>query len=579
MQTTFVTAFMNIYDTVYQNKDLDWRFQHFRKLAQTGIQLAVFVSPDCIEYMNRILVEFPNVRVVRYVNLSETWVYQAFYKVQEQLGEPIALPNARNVEKDTKEYLLLMNAKTEYLKWAIENNPFGSTHFAWIDFNIYHIFGGKELCVHELLMGLAKRTMHPYFLTMPGCWGKEHVREEFLINDICWRFCGGFFIGSGDRVLELHSYYLRYFEQFLLEKRKLVWEVNFWAYVELVHSLSVIWYPGDHNERILEISATNMVRTLCSLSSCESVKYVYPDYGDYIPTSTGYVYHKGQHYINTRYVNYWLHPNGAYWIKDPDSYIRTRNFCSRLDDKTLEPEPFSLDGDAAAFREMRVVPESGIQCHGGNIYGLEDIRLYENTDNKVWFIATSINYSGLGRCRMIRGKYNMDLGICEDCHVLVPPDKDSWCEKNWIPIIKDGVERFIYKWSPFEVGTIKDTEHGKQLVLDLTWSHTAPMFSNVRGSTPFQQTADGLLGVVHFSYEGGPRKYFHMLVLLDRNTLMPLKYSEYFCFHENSVEFCIGFMVREGRYYFWFSNFDRDPERMSVLKEEIPLMFDFYYKV
>jgi hypothetical protein len=564
---------MNIYETPFQNKDLEWRFQHFRKMAATGIDIAVIVSPDCFSYMENMIVQYPNVRVIRQMNLSETWVYQTYFKVINE-GIDIGLPDSRNEAKDTKEYILLMNAKTEFLKIAIENNPFGSLHYAWIDFNIYHIFNSKEQVVLELLQGLSKRTMAPYFLTLPGCWGKEHVNEAFLLNDICWRFCGGFFIGSADRVLEFDAYYIKYFEDFLRTKRKLVWEVNFWAYVELAHSMSVIWYPGDHNEKILEISVRNMALPLCSLPSCRVLKYAYPDHGEYIPTSTGYAYHKGEHIINTRYVNYWLHPNGGYWIKDPQDYIRTRNFCSRLDPATLEPVSESDE----RFKEMVVEPE--LTCHGGRIYGLEDIRLYENAAGELCFIATSINYSGTGNNRMVRGRYNTDLGVCSDCEVLVPPDPNSWCEKNWIPIVHRGVDKFIYKWSPLEIGSIRYMEDNrKQLVIETSWAHTAPMFSNIRGSTPLVETAEGFVGVVHFSYEGGPRNYFHALVLLEKETLVPLKYSEFFYFHEITVEFSIGFMIRDGRYHFWLSNFDRDPEMMSVDMGDLPMQFEFFYNI
>jgi hypothetical protein len=591
---------MNIYETPFQNKDLDWRFQHFRKLAATGIDIAVILSPDCALYMQNIVIQYPNVRVIRYMNLSETWVYQTYHSVLSE-GVEIGLPNSRNEQKDTKEYILLMNAKTEFLKIAVETNPFGSSHYAWIDFNIYHIFTGREQRVLELLHGLSRRTMAPYFLTLPGCWGKEHVNESFLLNDICWRFCGGFFIGSADRMLEFDAYYTRFFETFLREKQKLVWEVNFWAYVELAHSMSVIWYPGDHNEKILEISVRNMALSLSSLPSTKVVKYDYPDHGEYIPTSTGYAFYKGEHIINTRYVNYWLYPNGAYWIKDPQDYIRTRNFCSRLDSVTLEPvamtdsadaERFSTDktvtdsakaerfstDKAEAFKEMVVDPR--LLCHGGRIYGLEDIRLYENATGELCFIATSINYSGTGSNRMIRGLYDIDLGVCSRCEVLVPPDPNSWCEKNWIPILHKGQDKFIYKWSPLEVGTIRDMENGtKQLIIESSWVHTAPMFSNIRGSTPLVETAEGFVGVVHFSYEGGPRNYFHALVLLEKETLVPLRYSEFFYFHEITVEFSIGFMIQDERYHFWLSNFDRDPEMMSVRIDELPLQFEFFYNI
>ena len=254
-RTTFISAFMTIYETPYQNKDLEWRFRHFKTLCETGIPLACFCSRDVEAYFRReILGIYQNVVLVDVLDLSETWTYQTYQRVANEVGE-LDLPNSRNPEKDTKEYLLLMNAKTEYMVRAIEKNPFESTHFAWIDFNIFHILQGSPEKAAYWLDTLSRRQLPPYFLTLPGCWSKDLVNEQFLMNDICWRFCGGFFLGSHQRIFEFHREYTTHFENFLREHRKLVWEVNFWAYVELKFGLSVVWYAGDHDIRILMMDA------------------------------------------------------------------------------------------------------------------------------------------------------------------------------------------------------------------------------------------------------------------------------------------------------------------------------------
>jgi len=559
---TFVTAFMTIYERPYQNKDMNWRFQHFVKLCESGISLAAFCSRDCEEYFrSEILTKYSNVVLIEAQDLSETWTYKTYQRVASEIS--IELPNTRTIEKDTAEYLLLMNAKTEYVNKAIEANPFQSTHFAWVDFNIFHIFSGRESYVKYLFKTMQKRTMAKRILTLPGCWGKEKIHDDRLNNDICWRFCGGFFIGSLDRMIDFNNEYKQHFENFLRQRRKLVWEVNFWAYLELHHGLSVVWYSGDHNESILKFDAEYMSFCLADLPSFSSHTYTYNDCGEYIPTSTSYLCHKGEHVINTRLVNYWLHPNGAYLIKDPNNWIKTRNMASRLN-----------DGVPDQYIEMR---EEGLQCHGGSIYGLEDIRLYTRPDGQIGCIATSINYSGVGRNRMVCGVYDIGEGRIYDCDVIVPPGQNGWTEKNWIPLVKDGAEYFIYKWWPFEIGVLRTCDKGvKQLVIVTSWKHTTPMFSHIRGSTPFIETAQGWIGVVHFSYEGSPRRYFHLLVLLDKTTWLPISYSNFFVFRKVSIEFCIGFSIESERYRFWISNFDRDPEVISIEKDKIPLLFDFY---
>lgn len=568
MTTTFVTAFLDIYDIPYQNKDLDWRFSHFKKLCETGIPIAVFCSRDIETYFrSEILSNYKNVILIDAINLSETFVFETYKKVSNEIT--IELPNNRSIEKDSIEYLLLMNSKTEFIKRTIDINPFKSTHFAWIDFNIFHIFKDRELYTSHLLQNISKRVMDERFLTLPGCWSKEYVFDEGLINSISWRFCGGFFIGSAGRILELHSEYEKHFEDFLREKKKLIWEVNFWAYLELHFGLSVIWYYGDHNESILNFNIANTSLVLSNVPSFQSNKYIYDDWGDYIPTSTAYVNHKGVDIINTRLVNYWLYPNGGYLIKDKDSRIITRNTGSIL-----------IDGTPDGFKEMNVKQNDtdniSFNCNGGSILGLEDIRLYTTIEQDIGFIATSVNYSNTGRNRIVKGIYDINNGSLINNYMLVPPDPYSWCEKNWIPLIQNGIEHFIYKWFPFEIGTLHRNDNGEQqLFIDKSWTHSTPMFSCVRGSTTFIETEDGYLGVVHLSYEGSPRTYFHILVLLDKKTMMPLKYSDYFVFRNKSIEFCIGFSIKSQRYSFWISNFDRDPEVISINIDDIPLIFDF----
>jgi len=562
---TFVTAFMNIYETPFQNKDIEWRFQHFRKIANLGIQIVVFCSPDCKEVMENMRTEFPNIQVLEYMDLKDTWTYKTCTSI-----EGVEMPNNRNVDKDTKEYIILMNAKTEFLKRAVEANVWDSTHFAWIDFNLFHVFKNEndEKYAGELIYRLSKRTLRQTFLTMPGCWHKHHVVDEYLINDICWRWCGGFFLGDKQSVLAFHAMHELHLSEFLELKKKLVWEVNFWAWLEKTYNMSIIWYHGDHNISILEIGGE-----VCSfnLPIQNSYQYKFPMIGDFQSTSMSYIKYKDEHIFNIRYINYWLYPTGSYLINHPEKHIYTKNYYSYWN-----PELGFLHSCLNEMDEDSI----SLENHGGSIYGLEDIRLYEYNDT-IYFIATNINYSGIGRNRMIKGIYNIEKRTYDNCTLIIPPNRDSWCEKNWTPLIKGDKEYFIYKWSPFEIGTIveKQEESGNtyhQLDICSQFLHRTPFFHKVRGSTPFIETEDGYLGVVHFSEEKTPRQYFHLLVLLDKETFHPLRYSNHFYFHNTTIEFCIGFSIIDNKYHFWISNFDRNPELVISEIESIPISFDFF---
>ena len=223
------------------------------------------------------------------------------------------------------------------------------------------------------------------------------------------------------------------------------------------------------------------------------------------------------------------------------------------------------------------------------------------------FIATNIEYSPAAKNRMIVGTYDMSGGTYRDCIVVVPPDPNSWCEKNWIPIISaaysqehtctDGEvyttetesyereeELFIYKWSPMEIGKINKTTNQLQIVLRHpvnSW-----IFSRLRGSTTFMDCplrvlpeecrvrgGEYVIGLTHFSEEHSPRHYYHLLVLLEKNTLKPMRHSKVFYFEKPSIEFCIGMVIREDVFGFWVSRFDRDPIYIETGVGELPLEY------
>jgi hypothetical protein len=223
--------------------------------------------------------------------------------------------------------------------------------------------------------------------------------------------------------------------------------------------------------------------------------------------------------------------------------------------------------------------------------GLEDIRLF--SDNcRVRFIATNVEYSPVAKNRMVLGTYDLDTATYRDCRVLIPPDPNSWCEKNWIPILHvfengEREERFIYKWSPMEIGRVDPSTNQLQIVQRHEIKHW--LFSKLRGSTTFvdapldilpkelrggyeNEDADTktpyLVGLAHFSEEHSPRHYYHTIILLDKQTLKPVRYSRVFYFEKLSIEFCIGMTTRiidgNTRYVFWISRFDRDPICLEV---------------
>jgi hypothetical protein len=589
---TFVTSFADIYkENIVEDKTIEWRINKFRNIAETGIHIHLFLDIDMCKYGEHIkqfneftplknsngtpfnsstklpvtisndaplersilnLYGYKNIHIETF-DLNDCWVSKCCQELD------FTLPTNLNKMKDTKEFMILMNSKAEFLKKAIETNYWNSTHFAWLDFNISYIF--KEMPqTLEYLKILTKRPLNPEFLVIPGSWDRKGMIEtdSNIMNTIYWRFFGGFLLGDAKSVSKLYDLYRDYFVNFIKYNKKLVWEVNFWAWLEVNTIWCPTWYSADHNDSIIKIPAN-----FCSMLLNDDLKktnYPYPKVDTFAPGSASYVYHNGKHILNTRYLNYSIMNNGNYDIEHPKNIIISKNYVSYLKDDFM-PYFFSQMQDITVM-----LPSNN--CY---FYGLEDIRLY-SIGETIKFIATNINYSPTGYNRMIIGEYDPIMCEYKDCLVVFPP-YDTVCEKNWIPLVKNDEEFFIYKWFPMEIG--KMNENNDTLEIVKRYKINSPWFHKVRGSSTFVDNGEFLVGVVHFSEETTPRRYYHMLVALDKETFKPMKFSDNFIFQYLGIEFCIGFTIKNEEYIFWISKKDRDAVMVNIPMDKIILKYDF----
>jgi hypothetical protein len=185
---------------------------------------------------------------IHYIELDELETYK---ETMEQ--ENILLPDIHTPEKDTKEFMILMNSKIEFVKRAIEQNPFQSTHFAWIDFSISHVFKQTESSI-AFLKELGKRTLRTKCLLFPGCWQKGYQYDR-VWDAIHWRFCGGFFLGDKESLLQFEQVYRQNYRQIIQRKQTLLWEVNIWTILEEEYEWTPTWFHADHNDTIVRIPA------------------------------------------------------------------------------------------------------------------------------------------------------------------------------------------------------------------------------------------------------------------------------------------------------------------------------------
>jgi glycosyltransferase involved in cell wall biosynthesis len=643
-EIAFVTAYLDIYrdDNIVEksrNRGVEWRLKTFQPLADTGIPIYLFYSKkyaeifETEEYQTR----NPNVIPFKIIELEDTWTW----KIAQQ-HQPLSMPEQRDEKKDTYQYMILQNAKQEFIQQVMERFPIHN-HYAWIDFSIVHMFKHPQKSLEYLRVCYGPREIPrnkpdeqtPQFF-MPGCWGQRWFEPDLdsVMKRIHWRFCGSFFIASAHSMQNFIRLYRHCFPLFLKEHRQMIWEVNFWAWLEVTNQILLekfpttpeikpwkpTWYSSDHNDTIFRApywpfaaqSLINYVDTrveLLKLADNLPPEKRQQDDQEWIGSSS--FVHSSIHgpLLNTRVMNYWLYPNGYYRFIDPKHILRTRNLLSKLDEHGQPLQTFAIEEDFDQSILKHHKPDTFSQ-------GLEDIRLWrkpssaDTTEESLRFIATNINYTPNGRGRMMTGQLHISLD--ENTQEIIPiyrnaigiePPTDTYTEKNWIPLIlpetSDTEDHFIYQWSPFQLGNIQcpslpktDEKGGEseedapraQLKIHTTLeSHNPFLFERMRGSSPFVPFPDKLaleewLGVVHFSDEDHPRKYSHLLISLDKQG-KPVRYSAPFTFCKIGVEFCVGFHTfeqeNETLLRFWISRHDRDTTIVTTQFRHIPLEYSY----
>jgi hypothetical protein len=241
-QIECVTAFMDLGEDRYSDgmSSIDRYFEYFYSIAKSGIPIRVFLQPHLIDRLNTD--QYPNVIVSKFV-FETLDIYNWVNAIPD-----LELPPTRNIRKDTKQYLIMMNAKIEFIRRAMAENT-TATHFVWVDFGIAHVFRdiGKA---QDALRQLSASILVPTCLHFPGCWNLGTGMQN-VYNNVVWRFSGGSFLGDRQSLHEMWDLYAAKFVDIITKQKRLVWEVNIWAILEQQYGLKVTWHYGGHDERLV----------------------------------------------------------------------------------------------------------------------------------------------------------------------------------------------------------------------------------------------------------------------------------------------------------------------------------------
>ena len=289
---TFVTAFLDLSEDRSKDKSFDKCFSLFQTVVDSGIKICLFVSNTFYERALEITKKCKNVHLMPVTELSDLWTYKTTKMISD-----ITLPEEKLSYHDTFNFMVLMNAKIEFVSRAIEVNPFNTNHFAWIDFSIGHVLHSPRSL--KRLYTYSISALKDKMFVFPACWSKAYLDRQYnnLYSKVLWRFCGGFFLGDKESLLEFNDAYRKNYFNFLSERKRLVWEVNFWVWLEMNKFIFPETYVGNHDDSIIEIPSKYLKAVVCltvippRFERCKKTIYSLLNQVDqiYLSTSTYYV--------------------------------------------------------------------------------------------------------------------------------------------------------------------------------------------------------------------------------------------------------------------------------------------------
>ena len=262
----------------------------------------------------------------------------------------------------------------------------------------------------------------------------------------------------------------------------------------------------------------------------------------------------GKILVNIRQVNYtfyhsenklYQHQWGplTYVHPENDMYLRTWNwYCE-------------LDSDFNITRYNKIDTSDFPEKELWDFVGLEDARIFRWGDKLYTSgVRRDLDTVGTGRMELCEIVVTED-NVKEVSRVRIEPpnDPDSYCEKNWMPII-DKPYHYVKWTSPTEVVKV-DPETGKSETLSTSKYIQFPR--DLRGGSQVIKYQDYYIAVTHevefLKSEIGRKdcKYLHRFVVWDKDFNI-FAYSNEFSFMDAHVEFCIGLQYLDGDFIFTF---------------------------
>jgi len=147
------------------------------------------------------------------------------YLVQYQSELCNYFVNTDNPTKDTPGYMFVQCHKTEWIRQAIQANPFCTSDFIWVDFGIFHMIRDKMEFALQLDAISRKKQIR---VRIASCVNPNQNCHYDPFHTITWYFAGSIFGGNAEFLLNFADKMRELCLHIIHQRKHIMWEVNIW---------------------------------------------------------------------------------------------------------------------------------------------------------------------------------------------------------------------------------------------------------------------------------------------------------------------------------------------------------------
>jgi tetratricopeptide (TPR) repeat protein len=288
----------------------------------------------------------------------------------------------------------------------------------------------------------------------------------------------------------------------------------------------------------------------------------------FVPSTPSVILTKeGKLVINKRFVDYRINDAGGY---ENRGTISTKNVIAVVD---IEDEEWEID------REFVLQYNKELD----NLYvGLEDVRLFYHNDQIYFNANRGLSYHNM---KIEHGIIDLETETTQSTVLFMDAQREI--EKNWVLFEyptstspdADKKMKIIYNWHPLIIGDIveESKDESKSIFHKTHEIKTPHFFKHVRGSTNGILIDNEIWFICHtVSYEDR-RYYYEIIIVLDAETFEVKKYTPFFTFCKDKVEYTLGmqYFSTTNEFLIGYSLMDKQTDFMLIEYDKLDSMMMF----